>query len=86
MENCQLRGAHEVHAGLILQRQELNPKREVRPLPLEPLGARCTGKGRWSGARRSRGVSANSHPIRKVLSLSPISQGKVKHRMWQSLV
>lgn len=74
MENCQLKGAHEVHTGLILQRQELNPKREVRPWPLAPLGARCTGKGRWSGTRCSRGVSADSHLIRKVLSLSPVSQ------------
>lgn len=36
MENCQHKGAHEVHTSLILQRQELNSERGVRPLPPEP--------------------------------------------------
>lgn len=64
MENYQLKGAPEVHTSLILQRQELNPEKEIRPLPLELTGCLQTGESRCSGVQCSRGVSINSHPIR----------------------
>lgn len=77
MENCQLKG---VHTSFILQRQELNPKGEVRPMP------RCQVNGERQVERLppfQECVSQQSRPLRNVLSLIPTLQvEKVKHRVW----